>query len=107
MITELFTRIFPEKKNPITQQDWEQTRSERFVDAALADQQALEALVRRVHWISAVCFMEQVKPESLRLAPAFLEHVIEELDELSEFDAFALYTEFLARFGESREIGDA
>lgn len=107
MITDLFARIFPEKKSPITEQGWEQTRSERFVDATLAEQRALEALVGEVHWLSAVCFMEQVKPESLRLASAFLDQIVEELDELREFDAFAVYTEFLSRFGESRTISDA
>ncbi len=90
--------LFSKRRSGVSNFDWNKTRSERVFDEQEAQRQALVATANRVHWLSAVCYVEQVEPQALRLTPKLHERVVGELQELAEFDGFATYAELLTRF---------
>lgn len=68
------------------------------MDPDIRKAQELRNLITRSHWLSVVCFMEQVEPDSLCLEPSLLETVEEELQQFSAFESLAVYATALARF---------
>ena len=95
--------LLSKRLSAVSNHEWNQHRSDRVFDEQEAKRQALVATANRVHWLSAVCYLEQVEPQALRLTPELHERVLEEIEELGEFDGFAVYAELLTRFDRAKE----
>ena len=108
MYLSKFTRRLVAPKHPkVSPTRWNDTRRERVMDPDTQNAQELRNLVKRAHWLSVVCFMEQVNPESLCLAPSLLETVEDELQQFSEFESLAVYASALSRFEGAHDDGDS
>lgn len=96
--------FFSKRRSAVSNDEWNQSRSERVFDEQEEQRKALVATANRVHWLSAVCYLEQVEPQALRLAPELCDRVVEEIEELAEFDGFAAYAELLTRFDQAKNL---
>jgi hypothetical protein len=102
-ISGVIENFFSKRRSAVSNYEWNQSRSERVFDEQEVQRKALVATANRVHWLSAVCYLEQVEPQALRLTPELHERVLEEIEELGEFDGFAVYAELLTRFDRAKE----
>lgn len=105
-LSKFIRRLSTTKHRGVSPTKWNDTRGERVMDPDTRSAQELGKLVRRAHWLSVVCFMEQVDPESLCLAPSLLETIEDELQQFSEFESLAVYASALSRFEGAHDDGD-
>jgi hypothetical protein len=60
--------------------------------------------VKKMQWLSVVCFLEQVNPQGLALIPGLNERVLSELSQLQSYDPLEAYAACLESLIMGEEI---
>lgn len=105
-LPKIVRRLFASKYRGVPPTKWNDMRGERVLDPEIRSARELSKIVKRAHWLSVVCFMEQVSPDSLCLTQSLLETVEGEIQHLSEFEPLAVYAAALARLKGAHSDGD-
>jgi hypothetical protein len=85
--------------NPRSVEDWNAVRTDLLAPTQRSKTQhdGVPSLIASCHWLTLVCFIEHIDPESLALAPELLTRVRDERMALRECDPLVCYWAVLDR----------
>jgi hypothetical protein len=92
------------RMRPSTRDEWDCARASLIQSPATeqtAEQTVFDA-VKTLHRLSLACFLEQIDPVELSLAPELLTKVCSELDCLQQFEPLSAYAAALDRISTDR-----
>jgi len=119
VIGSILTRLWislSRSKTPLTSDQWESARGSALnllprieVDQEFDDGEA-EGLEATIHWLTAVCFLEEINPRELRLEPLLAERLIQETQQLEDLEPLVASTVCLkmgrGNYGINTELED-
>jgi hypothetical protein len=93
MVFSLVNQMFHNQSAGLSNQDWD---ARRVKDLGIRPEKSEEqnpaiVAVASSHWLTAACWVEQIDPESLSLAPMFLSQIKLELAALHKLDPLEVY----------------
>jgi hypothetical protein len=108
MVFSIVNRMFQTLSEPPSIEEWDASRV-KDLGIAGADEHEQEPVVEAVngaHWLSVICYVEQIQPESLALEPALLAQIKLELRHFDQLDPLKVYAASIERLSEGEDGDD-